>query len=132
MHFVEEGGLCKACILVGKISQELRFTPHSRLEARVAVSWLESTLRGLEVLRDASHIQTEEQRRNDRQGLGSLTGGRVSAARVSGEAGASRGTLSTEERRAAEVEAPEEERPRRERRREHREGREHDAKRRRR
>lgn len=56
-HFVEEGGLCKACNALRKIGQELRFQPHSRLEARIAVSWLEGALKGLETLRDASHFQ---------------------------------------------------------------------------
>ena len=59
--------MCQACNTLRRLAQELRFTPHSRLEARVAVSWLESALRGLEVLRDASHFQSEASPRE--QGL---------------------------------------------------------------
>lgn len=135
-HFLEEGGLCRACNTLRRLGQELRFHPHSRLEAQIAISWLEAALRGLEILRDASHFQVEETGGQGHLGLSSLSGARAGAAgpstvdRQSGST-ATGGDRREGERREGEAEAREgEERPRR--RRKHRETREHDAKRRRR
>ena len=138
--FVEEGGSCKGCNLLRKLGQELRFQPHSKLEARIAISWLESALRGLEVLRDSSHFQSEDSRSN--LGLKTCPQPPSSLARGSADSGTVHSRASGETQRDSDEvrrEAAGEEvrggaaveRPRRERRRE-REDRERDGKRRRR
>lgn len=137
--FIEEGGVCRGCVLLRKLGQELRFQPRSKLEARVAISWLESALRGLEVLRDSSHFVDEGT--NEQLGLKtcpvppsvSAPGSREASSRAESRA-------SGERRRAERPETPAEEeregevaeRPRRERRREPEDRSERDGKRRRR
>ena len=93
-----------------KLAQELRFQPHSRLEARLAIAWLESALRGLEILRDEAHFQEEQTTpREHPPGLSSISEGLRRAGRgTDQEAARSRGTERSEggEREAAGGEEP--------------------------
>ena len=75
-HFVDGSGCCRGCLTVRKLAQELRFQPHSRLEARLAIAWLECALRGLEILRDEAHFQEEQAGPREREaGLTSISAG---------------------------------------------------------
>lgn len=133
-HFVDASGCCRGCLTVRKLAQELRFQPHSRLEARLAIAWLECALRGLEILRDEAHFQEEQSTPQERApGLSSISAGLRRAGRCEAEdTTRSRGTERSDRgEREGDREEEEQHRRRKEKRRD-REGDAPDGRRRRR
>lgn len=68
---VEEGGICRACVALRRLSGELRFSPHSLVEAQLVATIIESCLRTVEVLRDLVHVAAENQEGGVWSGRGS-------------------------------------------------------------